>query len=715
MSVNLIARIASDGRQQSIADHSRNVAYLVESMLQAWASEDIRTIGVAAGQIHDIGKFAALFRSRLDNTIPAMDHTLASLVESFQHRVPEIGILASSHHTGLLDLGGKCDLMAHTTMGRYNRSKQNPPEDYSGYPSVIQVDWNKAGKARLPNDRFAQMMCMRMLESCLVDADRLDARSFDRQSSYVPHTISSMAKKLFDVYIQQFQTKAKRSPLDTERNKILSQCIKMGQAMDPGLYTLDVPTGGGKTIASMGFAVNHALRNRQQRILYVAPYLSVIDGSAETLTDIFGEGAVLQHHSQAEPDKTKAEYAVENWDSEIVVTTMVQLFESLFGSRASKLRKIHNITNSVVILDEPQWLPYVFLEPCVAAIHELIEQYRCSVVICTATPPALSPFFEKYAKRKGVAPLKPVNLCPFYDKSVFERVKVRFINGYQNNGKQAMHPISWSDLAKKLASHKQAMCITNTRKGAEALMRELEKMPGLDPDSLFLLTSYLIPYDRLNLIRKIQERLRDKKPCLLVATSLVEAGVNLDFPYSYREFTSISSIIQTAGRTNRHGKRKWGTLSVFLAEDKVPHEYDLMIRASWVTLHNNPGLNVIDAEMGTKFFEEYHREAQRPTENEIMYLTYYFNLPFEMVSSTFKLIPDTTQSMVIPVGEAPMLLTLIQQGKGGKSVYRKLQKYMVGLYENEVQSLTGHYNTLGDLLILSDRSLYDKVYGIRCF
>ena len=319
------------------------------------------------------------------------------------------------------------------------------------------------------------------------------------------------------------------------RTEILRACLDAGEK-EKGLFRLTVPTGGGKTIASLAFALRHAVKHHMDRIIYVIPYTSIIEQNAGVFREILGDQNVLENHCNVDYESTEElkpmQLASENWDKPVIVTTNVQFFESLFANKSSKCRKLHNMANSVIIFDEAQMLPNDYLKPCLTAIEELVINYEVSAVLCTATQPALDPFFKN---------IKQITeLCPRMEKqfTFFKRVH------FENMGK-----LSEEALKNYLMEETQALCIVNTKKRAQKIYHELKG------EGVFHLSTSMYPKHRKRVLKQVKERLENKEKCLLISTSLVEAGVDLDFCTVYRQIAGVDSMIQAAGRCNREGNR----------------------------------------------------------------------------------------------------------------------------------------------------------------
>ena len=446
----------------------------------------------------------------------------------------------------------------------------------------------------LSNPDFSLSTFTRMIYSCLVDADFLDTEYFmknglvERQSG---QSMNILLKKLEN----RISDWLKNNDIDTvngRRTEILRNCIEEGKR-DRGIFRLTVPTGGGKTIASLAFALNHAVKHHMDRIIYVVPYISVIEQNAEVFREILGNENVLENHSNVDYEDSEElrpmQLASENWDKPIVVTTNVQFFESLFSNKSSKCRKLHNMANSVIIFDEAQMLPNDYLKPCLTAIEELVINYKVSAVLCTATQPALDAFFCN---------IKQITeLCPRTEEQFefFKRVH------FENDGK-----LSEEDVEECLLRETQALCIVNTKKKAQKIYNAMRE------DGVYHLSTSMYPKHRKRMLKQIKERLREGKKCIVISTSLVEAGVDLDFYTVYRQLSGIDSIIQAAGRCNREGKRtiEESKVVIFQFDDaeKVPGQRQQM-DVSKALLANE--CKIEDMQTVTRYFEMlYHMRGE---------------------------------------------------------------------------------------------------------
>ncbi|MGM9626396.1 MAG: CRISPR-associated helicase Cas3', partial [Eubacteriales bacterium] len=538
-----------DGQMQIAIDHAKATETLAGHFADAFGFEKE---GRAIGLHHDDGKYSRKFQDRLNGSDAPYEHSPAGMM-LFKKKTEQKSCGAScysnllaayaigGHHTGLPDTGSKkVDTENDNTFwGKMKRRE------------AIGIDFNDAltelgeipNLPELPeafrpskNDWFAFQFLGRMLFSCLTDADFLDTEHFMSGGEIERNTGEPMdvLKQRFDQHMQTFAGKSGK--LNENRREILASCRQAAES-EKGIFRLTVPTGGGKTLSSMAFALNHAVKHGMNRIIYIIPYISIIRQTVEIFEDIFGAENVLGHYSTADyhnngEKRSQAELAAENWDKPIVVTTNVQFFESLFAAGTSKCRKLHNIAHSVLIFDEAQMMPVGLLRPCLRAISELVKNYSCSAVLCTATQPAL----EGLLSDNGITAKE---ICPDTDRMYHDFKRVC----YENLGKQTDEA-----LLERLQNYNSALCILNDRKSVRAFYDTLKG------DGVYHLSTYMTPAHLGQTIDLIRSRLALGKKCTVISTSLIEAGVDVDFPTVFREIAGLDSIIQAGGRCNREGK-----------------------------------------------------------------------------------------------------------------------------------------------------------------
>lgn len=695
-----LAHIADDGRKQTVREHLEGTADGCAAKAAAFGAE---RQGRLTGLAHDIGKYTEHFQHRLLGG-PKVDHATAGAFECFKLGQPYAAFAVAGHHSGLPDGGNQMDAPDSSSFfGRMNRALQGRLPEYAAWQSELTLP-----APPLPNALEPQMEGMfftRMLFSCLVHADYSDTAKFMANSPNMASpniSMDSLMERLQNYISGWFPPKGE---LNVKRCAILEQCIRQGQERIPGLYTLTVPTGGGKTVASLAFALSQAKAQGLSRIIYVIPYTSIIEQTAQRFREILGEDYVLEHHSgvlydmdqEVTPKSSRLAHATETWDMPVIVTTAVQFFESLFSCRPSQCRKLHNLAQSVIVFDEAQMLPLPYLRPCVWAITQLVKHYRASAVLCTATQPALTPIFREFAPELPVT-----ELCPpeqfLWD--VFRRVTFR----------QAGR-MTYEELAAQLQKQDQVLCIVNSRKSAQEIFLRLEG------EGCFHLSTLMYPAHRRAQLEEIRHRLDMGLPCRVVSTSLIEAGVDVDFPAVYREEAGLDSILQAAGRCNREGKRSAESsfVTVFRGEGGTPPLFATAIGAGREAMARYE--DIASPEAIHAYFTNLLdlKGTQAQDVHGILPLMRSELFPFRTVSERFHLIDSPTVTVYIPKNEGAGLIERLRSGERNRNLYRQLGQYGVSVYEQ-------HFNALdrgGDLerledgsVILSNLGLYSEHTGL---
>ena len=664
----------NEERTQTLKDHLCGTAELAGYFAGRFGKADW---GYACGMLHDIGKYSLAFQDKIkNNSNRQVDHSTAGAKACFEKggMYSFMSYCIAGHHSGLPDYGISSDLgNAPTLQGR----KRKRIEDCGAYKSEIHIPEIKTlpfDPKNSPDPDFSLSVFIRMLYSCLVDADFLDTEYFmkegrtQRETGEEPSVLLEKLKKHVAGWLLNEDTET----VNGRRTEILRHCFECGHK-ERGIFQLTVPTGGGKTIASLAFALQHAVENQLDRVIYVIPYTSIIEQNAAVFRKILGEQNVLENHYNVDYESTEElkpmQLASENWDKPVVVTTNVQFFESLFANKSSKSRKLHNIANSVIIFDEAQMLPTDYLKPCIAVMEELAANFRSSIVLCTATQPALSPFFQRK--------MPVTELCPRVEEQFrfFERVT------FQNIG-----TISEDELIEKLQKEEQALCIVNTKKRAQRLY---QKMKG---EGVFHLSTAMYPKHRRRVLDKIRRLVKDGKRCILISTSLVEAGVDLDFCTVYRQLAGVDSMIQAAGRCNREGKRaaqdSFAYLFQFEEKEYVPGQ-QLQIDVSKMLL--SEGEDISSLHRIEKYFEAlYHFRGESLDKKKIFEEFKDKRYNFAKAAKEFKLIEENTLTVFISrEEEAEELLWQIKHQGYTKSGMRKAGQYCIQLYENDIEKLRG--------------------------
>lgn len=572
----------------------------------------------------------------------------------------------------------------------------------------------------------------RMLYSCLVDADSVDTRNFTSEADrlLVEQQKQPSMVELLQRLNQHLLPFEKKEPtgINIQRRLIQQACRRRARQENRQLFALSVPTGGGKTLSSMAFALEHAVEHQLRRIIYVIPFTSIIEQSADVFRKAIGDDAILEHHSNfnlegyeenTDPQKARLlKLSAENWDAPVVVTTSVQFFESLFSNKRSQCRKLHQIAGSVIVIDEAQSLPRGYMMPCLHALQELVDHYNCSVVLCTATQPSWD--------KLGFPALEIMDEPSPQDLMVsFERVKMTPYGSVDE-------AVSDETVVEWMLGAQQVLCIVNTRKHAKLLFERF-KMHASEVDGLYHLSGRMHPAHRQAVIKKIRERLADSRglPCRVVSTQLIEAGVDIDFPLVLRAMAGLDSIAQAAGRCNREGKSELGDLRVFYPERHgMPSKgwmKETAVEAQHVLRYENNGLSLSAIK---NYFNRIHglcdHTMRKKTDDRgIMELLKLkntnFEIPYKEIANRFEFIDGQMESIIIPFEfnkkkstRAKRMLEELQHSQNPASVLRKLQAYSVQVYRHELQAML-HADLLkfqGGVYYLIDSSCYDSKMGL---
>lgn len=558
-----------------LEEHLVDVAKLTQQFASTFNSGDWAYL---SGLWHDLGKYRPRFQhyirkvsgfeenAHITDDAGKAPHSTAGAIHAcnlFGMEGRVLAYLIAGHHAGLYDWDSENSNLSYRLgqsdgLSEYEEAKaEQPPAE------ILAIDAIKPDLRQIPGGKNGFALWVRMLFSCLIDADRLDTEAYmdkgkaqERQNWPNIQTLDQQ----FTSFIDEKTRQAEPSKVNKIRASVLNDCKT--KALDsPGLFSLTVPTGGGKTLSSLAFALTHARHHNKRRIIYVIPYTSIIEQTVDIFRSIFGD-AVVEHHSNAETDShkdnAKSHLACENWDAPIIVTTNVQFFESLFAAKTSRCRKLHNIVNSVVVLDEAQLLPPEFLQPILDVLNLLTEHYGVTVVLSTATQPAFSTknYFDAQNNILGLNNVREIISDPDYLYEALNRVDVELPKDW-NQGK------SFDELSQEIAQHQSVLAIVSRRKDARELW---ERMP---PETLHL-SALMCGQHRSNVIQQIKEQLRNGIATRVISTQLVEAGVDVDFPVVYRAIAGLDSIAQAAGRCNREGKLDKGKVIVFVAPQPSP-------------------------------------------------------------------------------------------------------------------------------------------------
>jgi CRISPR-associated endonuclease/helicase Cas3 len=683
--------------------------------------------GYLAGLWHDLGKFAPEWQAYLaskadmhsDDATGKIDHSTAGAQQAVKAS-PIIGHLLSyliaGHHSGLLD-----GASSHACQASRLLKKDLP--DWGNAPDEITSEAVPALPPFLQRDPFSLGLFIRMIFSSLVEADFLATEAFmnpaqARVRNLAPEDSLAAICRLIDERIDRFGAPSPGDAVNIQRKAVVDDC-RAAALNEPGIFSLTVPTGGGKTLSSLSFALRHALAHGQRQVIYVVPFTSIIEQNAEVLREILAplETAsftpLIEHHSSLSPDKesTQSRLAAENWDAPVVITTAVQFYESLFAAKTSRCRKLHNIANSVVILDEAQSLPVDFLSPCLRVLQELADNYHTSVVLCTATQPAVH-----YDAHEFPIGLKNCREIIGDTKSLFAALRRVVV--------ESLGDVCDPALVGRLASHPQVLCIVNRRKHAQQLFQLFGESEGN-----YHLSALMCPEHRSRILAEVRVRLDEGLPVRVISTQLIEAGVDVDFPVVYRAMAGLDSIAQAAGRCNRNGKLPSpGQTYMFRPEDQRGETYfreTAQVAHQLLDLHPD----LLGQEAIRHYFDLYYYQQKSRWDSKNILgqfrldgrnRDFPFDFSFAKVADDFRLIEDWQVPVIIPYdNKACALIEDLRKPfiPLNRKLFRALQRYTVQIPPHLRNTNIRSFEILRDgqfhVLVSTDLN-YSKDFGL-CF
>lgn len=699
-------------------EHLKSTAELAAQFAAEFGNSDWAEL---CGLMHDIGKYHPDWQkyirketgyfdedAHLENYSGRPTHSSAGAIHIFEKfkYSPMAKLLAyiiGGHHSGLPDW-----------VGQLNERIKNESDIIK--PILKVEEAKQLLEVAIPSspppvfqntvlDKEQLHLWIRILFSCLVDADFLDTESYMYGKRDIKYKSLHELKELFDKYML---TKSSEGELNKKRNEILNQCREKAE-LAPGFFSLTVPTGGGKTLASMGFALEHAIKYNKKRVIVAIPYTSIIEQTAEIFKSVFGDDQVVEHHSNLDPEKenSKNRIACENWDAPIIVTTNVQLFESLFNNRTSTSRKLHNIVNSVIILDEAQIIPTQFLKPILSVLKGLVNYFGVTVLLMSATQPALQGKIGIEPNIiNGLENVREIIDSPDELSKTFKRVNF-FIPQNLNQ------PESWDEIAEKLQQHNQVLCIVNKRDDCRELHR-------LMPENTIHLSGYMCGEERSEVISKIKRKLEDNESIRVISTQIVEAGVDIDFPVVHRALTGLDSIAQAAGRCNRENKiKEGGKVFVFVPPTPSPPGFLRKCEdAGKAILRNFP-----NTEFTPNIYMKYFRYlySNLNSFDEVDFYSHLvgdarnFEFQFKTFAEKFNMIDDKKQiSIIVRYKDSDKLIEQLKFAGASKDLLRKLQRYIVNipLYKfNKIRG-TNYIENLSGYWVQSDDNLYKPGLGL---
>lgn len=696
---------AQDGsnRLQTLDEHLNNTASLAE----AFASEfGVGNLGRLLGLVHDIGKASAPGQRRILGGSIRVDHSTAGAQWLWEHSQKFLAYAIAGHHGGLPNGGTRAAIQGDPTLNGRVRKQIPDISDYLGSHDIQKFD-------SLPSFQlstkgvYTVSVLIRMLFSSLVDADFLDTERFMSEGRIKRGGYDEMPVLLhrLQAFVEPFLVPS--NSLNRIRTNILKHCIQAAQNPQ-GVYTLTVPTGGGKTIASFSFALHHAMHHNLRRVIYALPYTSILEQNARVFEKIVGRENVLTHYAdaygnesgdEAKDETDKKRLSIENWDTPVIVTTNVQLFESLYAASVSRCRKLHNIAGSVLILDEAQMLPLMYQKPCVQILSELALNYHCTILLMSATQPVFT-FPEKTLSREIMGEIDAL-----YES--LKRVQISL-----------MEEVTAEALAQRLRQYPQALCIVNTRAQANELYQLI------DDEDAFHLSTLMLPAHRRACIVEIRRRLSAGLPCRVVTTSLIEAGVDLDFPVGFRAQAGLDSLIQASGRVNREGKRALADSFLYVFQltgigRSAPRGMERPIEVMRLIARGYADISSPQA-VQAYFKELFSLEGEGLDRKSILSRldnAAVTGLPFRDVAEDFKLIEDNTVPVFIPVDdESAALLACLQSGQADREMMREVGKHCVNLYPYQAEALLRvgaiSYEKELTMYVLRDLNRYQAKTGL---
>lgn len=705
----------ANGTWHELVDHLQSVAKMARIFGEPLG---IGKHAYYAGLWHDLGKASCLFQCYLaaceksdteaKKLFPIRDHKLTGVsYAALKHRSNEIAFAIEGHHGGLTSKEKIVERVkaALDPFEPIERIKKTNPELELDPPELLQGIYR--------SDELTTEMGIRFLTSCLVDADFLDT---EMHFSGRPRLVSKVSIADLLTRLNTSVAAKKRilpkTAIDLQRSDYLDYVVGKAKKVAVGIYQMSGSTGIGKTLTSMSAALQHAQKNSQQRIIFALPYMTVTEQTASVFRDALGDdNVVLEHHSgtlEDDSDDMWARLASENWDAPVVVTTTVQLFESLFARSPSKLRKLHNMANAVIIIDEAQTIPLEVLEPALDAIKWLSKYANTTVVFMTATQPA----WEKLDPFKG---LTLENWGYLSETQTFKRV----------NWTHQKEPLEAEEVANRLLERNQALCVVNSIKDSLRIWESMESS-----EDCFYLSTRLCKSHRREVLEEIKTRLFRDQPCRVVSTQLIEAGIDLDFPVVWRALAPLPSIAQAAGRCNRNARIPKGEMVVFDLEGSTapPGNYRLGIETAQtiVNIYQNE-FDPENSEQLNLWFAQMYRDTQsldaygvNNARKELDYLRVAYGSGGKQ-SGRFRIIDDDQVNVVVAWGDgasrnrAEDILNSVSHGdRPSRSDLRFLSQYSVGInkYRSQKMIQEGKIQSLERSWLMRWIGIYDNKVGL---
>lgn len=682
----------ADGRWHDLKEHLFSVAETARDFAEAFQGADIAYV---CGLLHDLGKFHPEFQTYLKKQAagePAkkVPHAVWGAALLYQLLWKKIGfrqfepltLPIAGHHAGLSAAG----LLTQTLEERLDKQRDDfvkvVKEAEPFYVEHVVPYLEKALKTlqTLPLSDTERELWIRLVFSALVDADYLDT-----ERHFKPHVadVRRPRRTVQDLWQQlaqeqeTFMKKADDTWVNRIRRQVYQGCVDAA-VQPPGVFRLTVPTGGGKTRSGLAFALRHAVEHQLERVIVVIPYTSIIEQTAAVYRDIFGDEAVLEHHSQvefaddesAEEHLLKQRLATENWDAPLIVTTTVQLFDSLFSNKPSQVRKLHRLSRSVILLDEVQTLPPELLRPTLDGLAMLVRHCQSTVVLSTATQPVFeeSRFLEAFADLEVKEILPPAKVEEHFQK--MRRVDYEIWP----------EPLSGDDLVDVICKEHQILVVFNTRKEARECVRRL-KAKG--EGNVFHLSTLLCGAHRRNILAEVRARLAEGRPVRLISTQVVEAGVDLDFPLVMRQIGPLDRIVQAAGRCNREGRLERGRVIIFATIDggSPRGPYRVAMETAKAMMASMDAEDLHHPDIFRTYFTRLFASVDVDQKN---IQSARKALDYPTVAEKYRMIDQDTVPVVVRYENSRELLQVWEK-EPSRQNFRRLQPYIVQLFAWEAQ------------------------------
>jgi len=721
------------GKKEPVIDHLTEVARLAKRFAGVWGAGEESE---ATALMHDLGKYTNLFQQVLAGKQVMIDHATPgalALIQKYGNSGVAAAIAVQGHHEGLAsgnpgELVGAARMLNATSVTGRTYSERDPHKllnlfttDGGVLPAQLQSKYLVGNRCAVAN-----MLYVRMLFSALTDADYVATEAhfsgthggMRYRQGGIPLDPQGLLDKLF-AYKMQLELNPLASQAVREmRQDLFAACIAAG-SKPKGLFTLTAPTGSGKTLSTLAFALKHAMQHKLRRVIVVLPFLSLIEQTARIYRDVVGDQSdeyVLEDHSLVEHESDgHAKLLAENWDAPLIVTTTVKFFEGLFAKRSTDCRRLHNIANSVIVFDEAQTMPPQLAVPTLAAVAELCASYGCSVVFATATQPAFDSLLPQL-KASGVVPWSPVEIVPEHLNLAkrAERVEIQW-------PKSSM---DWREVADNMSNSQQSLAVVNTRRHAKALYDIVSQshQNGVS----FHLSTDMCPAHRLDTLKTVRDRLLDNQPCYLVSTQCIEAGVDLDFPAVWRAFGPLESVIQVSGRCNRNGRQHRGQLTVFLPvaeEERYPSTHYEQAAVVVKSMLSENLLGSIDDATIRVYYQRFFAVANigknpSPLQNAIQALS------FPDVAANYRWIPEHTANVLVPyaarLSDFTRLCGEARAGRVNRAWLRQARAIAVGVRlradnkrRNCLEPIRTHRREETGWHILLDDNLYCPSVGLK--